>query len=164
MMLYIVRHAWAADRDDARYANDASRPLTERGTQRFRRVVQHLARCGWAPSRVATSPLLRCQQTAEIIADEVPQHPKITVLEALEPGSRLDEALTWTRSQAKRHDQIAWVGHAPDVSEMTAQLIGDGRAWIRFAKGAVAAIHFGGSIRPGQGILYWHATAKLLGC
>src|SRR6185369_7971767 len=42
-------------------------------------------------------------------------------------------------------------------------LIGDGNARIRFAKGAVAAIGFGEQVIAGAGELYWLATAKLLG-
>jgi len=34
---------------------------------------------------------------------------------------------------------------------------------VRFAKGAIAAIGFEGSVAPGNGELCWLATAKLLG-
>jgi phosphohistidine phosphatase SixA len=56
------------------------------------------------------------------------------------------------------------VGHNPDVEQMTAVLVGDGPASVRFAKGSVAAIRFDEETpRAGEGTLLWHATAKLLG-
>ena len=55
------------------------------------------------------------------------------------------------------------MGHAPDVGLLTAALIGDDRAHIRFAKGSVAAVRIYDEIGFGSGELYWHATAKMLG-
>ena len=59
---------------------------------------------------------------------------------------------------------MAWVGHAPDVGRLAASLIADSQGWIRFAKGAVAAIRFYDPPAPGQGELIWLVTAKMLGC
>jgi phosphohistidine phosphatase SixA len=56
-----------------------------------------------------------------------------------------------------------WVGHSPDVERLAADLIGDGSARLRFAKGAVAGVFFEGEINAGAGELYWLATAKSLG-
>jgi len=163
VIVSIVRHAWAADRDENRYPDDGLRPLTERGCERFTSVVERLAARGWAPTRIATSPLLRCCQTAELLSAHLPSQPELVVLDALEPASDLDELLAWTRRQ-KKHSHVAWVGHAPDVSQLTAALMGDSKASIRFAKGAVAKIQFSGSIRAGQGELHWLVTAKMIGC
>jgi phosphohistidine phosphatase SixA len=55
------------------------------------------------------------------------------------------------------------VGHAPDVTYLTAALVGDSRAAIRFPKGSIAAIDFQDIPRIGQGELRWLVTAKLLG-
>ena len=123
-----------------------------------------LAPRGFAPQLVATSPLVRCRQTAEIVARQTPQEPDVVELDALMPGSDLADALAWTVREADRLEQVAWVGHAPDVGHLAAALIGDAAAWIRLAKGAVAAIRFEGAPEPGEGELRWLVTAKLLGC
>jgi len=162
MILYIIRHTWAVNRDDAD-GDDARRPLTEKGRQRFACLVEQLATRGFAPTCIASSPLVRCRQTAEILADHLSGQPKIVRLDALRPCSDLAETIAWTKKH-RGHEQLAWVGHAPDVSEMAAALIGDLGAWIRFTKGAVAAIRFDGAIQAGQGVLLWHVTAKILGC
>jgi phosphohistidine phosphatase len=160
MLLYIVRHAWAEDRDETKFPDDDQRPLTKEGRKRFRKQVRALVDCGFAPSQIATSPLVRCVQTAEVIAELAPSRPQVTVVEALSPGSRLDALLEWTRERAE--GDVAWVGHAPDVSHLTAALIGDAYSAIGFGKGAVAAIEFDRPPARGQGELAWLVTAKVL--
>ena len=161
MHLYIIRHAWAYEHGDPRWPDDSQRPLEKEGAERFAQVVKLLAARGLAPQTIATSPYLRCRQTAEIAAIRSPQSPQITELDALRPGSDFDELIEWTRQQ--QVESVAWVGHAPDVGRLAASLISEGDAAIRFAKGSVASIRVEGPLGAGCGELEWHATAKLLG-
>jgi phosphohistidine phosphatase len=163
MNLYIVRHAWAEERDDSRWPDDDLRPLTPDGKERFSQVVKQLVRSGMTPGVIATSPLVRCIETAGLVAAGVPDGPKIVELDELRPGSDLEGLLRWTVRQAQKHEEIAWVGHAPDVSRLAAALIGEGDSSIRFAKGAAAAIRFDGPATLGNGELQWLVTARLLG-
>jgi len=161
MNLYIVRHAWAEQRGDPRWPDDRKRPLTEDGQERFARVVEVLAERGVAPAVIATSPLKRCRQTADILARHLPESPKVVPLDVLAPGSDLRDLAAWTNDQ---EGDVAWVGHAPDVGLLAAALIGKGGQGIRFAKGASAAIRFDEPVEPAAGELYWLVTAKMLGC
>ncbi len=164
MIVYVIRHAWAEEPDDPKWTDDRLRPLTDEGKQRFSKMVKLLAERGFAPERVATSPLVRCRQTAELVAKHSPQRPRIVERSELAPNSDLEGILRWTRDQAGEVEQLAWVGHAPDVGRMAASLIGESKAAIRFAKGAVAAIRFEGPPRTELGELQWLVTAKILGC
>jgi phosphohistidine phosphatase len=164
MILYIIRHAWAGSYGDPAWPDDFERPLTAEGSLRFAQVVRALAQRGFAPQLVATSPLVRCRQTAEVVARQTPLGPRVVELDALVPGSDLAEALAWTVGAADGLEQVAWVGHAPDVGILAGALIGDATAGIHFAKGAVAAIRFEEAPEAGGGELRWLATAKLLGC
>ena len=164
MDLYIVRHAWAAERGDPQWPNDDLRPLTEGGQERFAQVVAKLAGRGMRPEVVATSPLVRCVQTARLLAAGTPGEPKIVELDELRPGSGWEGLLAWTARQARKHREVAWVGHAPDVDRLAAALIGPPDGLIRFAKGGIAAIRFDGPPIPGGGELQWLVTAKVLGC
>src|SRR3972149_1724084 len=161
MFIYIARHAWAGERGDPRWPDDLLRELTLEGAERYMRVVQDLAKRGFRPARIATSPYTRCRQTADLIAKYVAGQPTIEELSALEPGSDLGELMRWTVAQGG--DDVCWVGHSPDVERLAAKLISAGGTNIRFAKGAVAAIQFHEEAAPGGGELYWLATAKLLG-
>jgi phosphohistidine phosphatase len=162
MILYIVRHAWAGDAGDPRYPDDRQRPLTDEGRKRFGRVVKKLIRRGFNPALVASSPLVRCRQTAEVISQRVPGGPQIVLRSELAPGSDLDGLLAWTAEQAV--PSLAWVGHAPDVGCLAAALVGDGRAALHFAKGSVAALKFEDRPAPGGGELLWLMSAKELNC
>ena len=164
MDLFIIRHAWAGHFGDPAWPDDAKRPLSDEGRKRFAKVVHVLAERGFAPAVVATSPLVRCRQTAEIIARQIAGKPRLVARDELSPGSDLDKILAWTAAYAANEEQVAWVGHAPDVGELTAALIGDGSSNLDFAKGAVAAIEFDGLPTRRQGELRWLVTAKILGC
>ena len=162
MLLYIIRHAWAGQHGDPAWPDDGQRPLTPEGRKRFGRMVKKLADRGFAPVVIATSPLVRCRQTADLVAAGLPGKPKIVERPELAPDSDLTGILHWTAQQPSGED-LAWVGHAPDVGQMVAALIGKGDAAIDLAKGAVAAIEFGATAQLGQGQLRWLVTAKILG-
>jgi len=164
MILYITRHAWAGHYGDPEWPDDSRRPLDSQGRRRLAKVAARLVECGYAPTLVATSPLVRCRQTAEILIKGLAGPAELVELDALQPGSDLESLVAWTAAQSARHDAIGWVGHAPDVGRMTAALVGIGGGWIRFAKAATAAIRFHDAPALGSGELGWLVTAKTLGC
>jgi phosphohistidine phosphatase len=163
MFLYIARHAWAGERGDPRWPDDSLRELTSDGIERYTQVVKLLADRAFNPDLIATSPYTRCRQTAEIIAKYASKNATIHELEALEPGTELEPLLDWCRKLSQKEENICWVGHSPDVEWLTAVMIGDSNARIRFAKGAIAAIRLEADFNAGAGELCWLATAKSLG-
>lgn len=161
MLLFIIRHAHAGQHGDLRYPNDDLRPLTKKGIKQFGRAVKKLAGQGFEPSLIATSPLVRCRQTADLVVEHLLVAPRLVELEALAPGSDLDELIAW--SNAQQDSNLAWCGHAPDVSHFVAELIGSKSANITMAKGAIAAIEFLSDFEAGEGELLWLATPKIFG-
>ena len=132
--LAIIRHAWAED--PAPDIDDFHRRLPKPGRKGFVKFVRRLGEAGLGFDLVATSPLVRCRETAEILAEELELRREIAVVDALAPGSDWQALVEWTvRQDAGR---VAWVGHAPCVGRLVAQTIGDGSAAIRMQKGAVA--------------------------
>ena len=151
--LFIVRHALAEDGPD-----DHARRLTKKGRRSFSRLVRRLAEAGMDVDLIATSPLVRARETAELLAKRLPRGPRIEVVESLAPGGDWETLLEWTVHQDAAG--VAWVGHAPAVGRLVALSIGDGSAAIRMAKGAVASIRLDDG--PGQpGELEWLATPAL---
>lgn len=161
MLLYLARHAWAGHSGDPGWPDDSRRELTPEGIERYTHVVKLLAERGFAPERIATSPYTRCRQTADLIAKYTEHRPEVEELDALQPGADLRELFKWTRREADV--DACWVGHNPDMEVLTAALIAEDDANIRFAKGAVAAVRFDGRIETGAGELCWLVTAKALG-
>jgi phosphohistidine phosphatase len=164
MDLYIIRHAWAGQHGDPRWPDDSQRPLTEDGRVRFSHVIAKLSRRGFAPEIIGASPMVRCLQTAELVAAGVGGPAKIVQLDELLPGGALDGLVAWTVRQSRKHHQVAWVGHAPDVGQLTTAMLGAAAGWLRFAKGAIATLRFDGLPQVGTGELRWMVTAKVLGC
>src|ERR1700690_274518 len=106
MLLYIIRHAWAEERDPQQWPDDSQRPLTADGQKRFNKLLKKLTDVRFAPSIIASSPLLRCRQTAELIAERFPSKPNIVLLDALAPNSNLESLIEWTTQQGDT--DIAW--------------------------------------------------------
>ena len=108
---------------------------------------------------IATSPLVRTQETAAIMAEVFDNAPPIAVVDALAPASNWQALVEWTIEQDAAN--VAWVGHMPCVGRLVALTIGDGSAAIRMQKGAVASIRLDDG--PGQpGELEWLATAGIV--
>jgi phosphohistidine phosphatase len=160
MLLYIVRHGLAGQHGDPRFPDDGLRPLTDKGTKQVGKVAKKLCRRGFAPTLVATSPLLRCRQTAEAICQRVEPAPNLVEWDSLQPGSDLARLISSSNSSGA--EELAWVGHAPDVDELCAALLGARTEAIAFTKGAVAAIRFREAIAVGAGELQWYVTPAVL--
>ena len=111
MKLYIVRHAWAGHFGDPDWPDDFQRPLTKQGGERFTRVVEKLVERGFAPEVVATSPLVRCRQTAERIVAGMDSRPELVELDELRPGSDLEALVRWTAEQVRTSTR-RWPGWA----------------------------------------------------
>jgi phosphohistidine phosphatase len=161
MLLYIIRHGLAGQHGDPQYPDDDLRPLTKKGAKQASKVAKKLVRRGFAPTLVATSPLVRCRQTAELICQRVVPPPELVEWDALRPGSDLDQLVSSSNSSGAQ--ELAWVGHAPDVDELCAALVGSRPEAIAFAKGAVAAIRYHDAIAVGLGELRWYVTPAVLG-
>ena len=164
MDLFLIRHAWAGQHGDPAYPDDSLRPLTDDGRKRFARMAALLAERGVRPHLIATSPLVRCLQTAEILADAIGKKAKVIKCAELRPGGDPKLMMAWTEERAAEIEQVAWVGHAPDIGFLAASLIGQENGWLNMPKGAVAAVRFANAPEFGGGELRWLVTAKILGC
>jgi phosphohistidine phosphatase len=157
--LYLVRHAPAAERGPD-WPDDDARPLTPDGTAKFRKAVAGLAALGVQIDLVLTSPLVRCRQTADILADGLPGRPRVQALDALAPGGGHSAVIAEAARVAKR-PRVALVGHEPDIGHLASKLLGMRRA-MEFRKGAVCRIDVDGLPPGGPGRLSWFATPRML--
>jgi phosphohistidine phosphatase SixA len=107
--------------------------------------------------------MLRCLQTAEILAAALGKKTQLVQEKELLPGGDPKHLLAATEEHASGLDRVAWVGHAPDVGYLAAVLIGLDGGWVDLKKGAIAALEFPGLPEFGRGELRWLVTAKVLG-
>ncbi len=157
--LYLVRHATAADQGGL-YPTDASRPLTDEGIARWRLQVRGLGNLEVEIDHVLTSPLLRCRQTADLLAEGLGGRAAVTVVEALRPGGLLDEAVA-ALDGCRQSRGVALVGHEPSIGQLAALLLG-AHASIPFKKGSVCRIDVVSLPPRGAGTLVWFLPPKAL--
>jgi phosphohistidine phosphatase len=157
--LYLVRHAIAAERGEE-WPDDAKRPLTEQGIERFKAVVRGLVAIGVDVDEIFTSPLVRAAQTADLLAAGLKGRPAVKRLDALAPGHPVERVRAELAKHARRR-RVAVVGHEPDLGELTALLIGASRA-VPFRKGGVCRVDLQGLTGARAGSLVWAIPPKVL--
>ena len=162
MKLLVVRHATAADKDEfARTGkSDDLRPLTPAGKREMREVAQGLREVVPAIDVVATSPLVRAVQTAEILADSYKR--KLVSVEALRPEARYEDFAIWARAQGGKQ-VVAIVGHEPHLSGLASWLLASSkRSLLELKKGAACLLEFEESRGAGAATLLWSMPPKHL--
>jgi phosphohistidine phosphatase len=160
MLLYLVRHAIAVKRGDPAYLNDDERPLTPIGIKKMRTITRALSKLGVAPVEIWTSPLVRARETAEILTEELPHTPAIRTVKELAPGGSYDQ-LFEKLGKNLHLDEIALVGHEPDMGELATRcMVGTMAGSVRFKKGGVACIEMDDVKPPVRGELLWLLTPK----
>ena len=149
LQLFLLRHADAGD-PEAWTGNDAARPLSDKGRRQAERLGAFLARIGFEPDVILTSPKVRARETAEIVAAAI---GKDVVLDERLGGS-FD--IAGIRGLLGDHDNPArpvLVGHDPDFSDLLAELCAADSLQMR--KGAIARVDLPDGIAPGAGVLRW---------
>lgn len=119
---YLIRHGIAAERGT--YANDDDRPLTIHGKERTHAVALRLRALGCTVDCILSSPLVRAQQTTEILLG-AGIAPASRIFTDLSPGGRLQAWLDWLQQWQEQHphSSLALVGHEPDLSHWGQRLV-----------------------------------------
>lgn len=159
MQLVIVRHASAMDRDvfAATKQDDDLRPLTADGRRKMRQAAKGIKALVKQPTLLATSPLTRAVQTAEILAAEFEMEIGETtdVLRPATPYSAFDQ---WIRKRDPE-STVVIVGHEPHLSGLIAWFITGGTtARFELKKGGACLLTFSARARRGGATLEWLAT------
>jgi len=162
MDLLVIRHAIAGDR--AEWAKtgrpDQERPITDEGRERMQETARALRQLVPTLDLLATSPLVRAVQTAEVVGEA---YDDLTIEEAppLGHGGALDEVRAWLA--ARTESCIAIVGHEPDLGQLVSWfLLGDPNAGIALKKGGACLLRFAGPPDPGTAELRWFLPPKIL--
>jgi phosphohistidine phosphatase len=103
---------------------------------------------------LATSPLVRARETADIVSrryDDIP----VMELAPLAPGGSKEDVLAWLRDQ-KATATVALVGHEPDLGILASWLLSGGaESFLSLKKGAACLIEMAEKPTPGSGKLEW---------
>jgi phosphohistidine phosphatase len=160
MLLLLVRHADAGNRDSAKWPDDRDRPLTDKGRKVQRRVSKALRRFELVPTLVLTSPWIRAAQTAQVMVETLGIQPAVPCEPLAEDPDlvRLTDYVGEQGSEAR----VALVGHSPWIEELAAILLGGGTAGVRidFPKSGVMGIDLG-ELSAGAGELQFFLRPKM---
>lgn len=156
MILGLLRHGVAEDASAATGYRDEPRALTEEGRRRMLREARGIRHVGVTFDVVLTSPLTRCEETAQIVSDAL--GAPLRRIERLSPGVELDRLLE-VLFEYPDAQSVLVCGHQPDMGLITAELIGGGD--IEFKKGALAIVDLT-DMRPRGGVLRGHFPPSVL--
>lgn len=153
MELLLVRHGVAGEGTP-----DAARALTKDGRRKAREAARGLAALVDGAGVVATSPLVRAAQTAELVSDAL--GAEVVTVEALAPGQRYADALAWLRR--RRDERVVLVGHEPHLSGLASWLMtGRDRSVLELKKAQAVLLELP-SFKPGTARLVWSVPPKAL--
>ena len=160
MLLYLMRHGIAINREDPDCPPEVERHLTPKGIARTRAAAKGLRALGIRPDEMLTSPYLRAVQTAEITCAVV-DFPieKIRRTDALKPEAK--PALFFEEVARLKADEVMCFGHAPNMDELIAHAVRAPMAFTALKKAGVACLEVQ-SFSPLKATLEWLHTAKTL--
>jgi phosphohistidine phosphatase len=162
MNVYLLRHAHALDIGDQGIQSDEDRPLSDEGRQQMKVLADAVLCLGLKFDQVLSSPLRRALETAgELCARAGIPETALLTCEQLQPGSSSKKLMKRLRSLEAT--EVVLVGHAPDLAEHTAWLIGSKRSQLEIAKAGLACVRCDAPPRKGVGTLVWLMTPEMLG-
>jgi len=162
MLLYIVRHGIAIDREDPKSPSDPERYLTPEGLLKTREVARGFASLKISPDVFLSSPYVRAMQTAEIFAEEVKfSKSKIKQTDLLLPGADAAAFFRELQRASRSEESSICFGHAPHLDELIAFALGSKKDLTQMKKAGVACLELT-RISPPSGGLAWLSTPKIL--
>ena len=155
MQLLLLRHADAVP--SAR--TDDLRSLSEKGCQQSRRVARFCKERELQPDIILTSPFLRAEETAQIVAQELKCELVLSAFLAsgMMPSAAMEELRAYLRFEC-----VLLVGHEPDLSSLAGTLLGAGNPGaLRMRKATLAGLAVD-TLTPGGAHLEFLVPAKLM--
>ena len=122
MELYFFRHGIAEELKANQV--DSNRRLTPKGKKKTTLIAERLQQVGLGFDVILTSPLVRAQETAQILLAQG-LSPHLEIFSPLAPGSNILEGFqSLSETYENRSGRcLALVGHQPDLDNWAATLV-----------------------------------------
>lgn len=154
MNLTFVRHGDAQNLA----SSDAERKLTDEGQSKIRKMGCHLKKNGEHYNLIFSSPLIRAKETALIISEASGYRNEVIIDERLNCNAHFKSIQDIVKENLTA-SHIMFVGHAPDMGIITAELLGMTHE-INFKKGSILKLS-SSFIRSGEGNLIYFACPEI---
>jgi len=145
LTLDLLRHGLALP---AGVAGDQQRVLSPAGISGIEALAAHLARDGWRPGRIFSSPYARALQSARIVAGAATPPVEVEILRALEPERDSSGVLVALTRLGNTAAHILVVGHQPLLGLLVGRLTGFEKG---FSPGMLLRVHCPQGLNPGSG-------------
>ncbi|NJM73114.1 MAG: phosphohistidine phosphatase SixA [Scytonema sp. RU_4_4] len=163
MELYFIRHGIAEQRRPD--IKDEERSLTKEGRQKTQKVAERLKKLGLHFDLIATSPLIRARQTAEILIS-AGLSSQLEECSYLAPDGRIESWVLdwWSPRNDSPESQLALVGHEPDLSTWAEILLwGQAKATLVLKKAGMIGVKLPEKGSPlGRSQMFWLTPPKYL--
>ena len=161
VLLYLMRHGIAAEPSPG--TSDAERALTAEGVRKTARVAVGLQAIDAKPDLILSSPLLRAEETARLVADVLAPRAAVELYPPLAGGFSAADIVKGRRPH-RGVRELLLVGHQPDLGELASHLLTGSTtlAPLPFRKAGVAAITLGAIPPRALGVLEWFLTPSQL--
>ena len=162
MKIYLIRHSNAVDPGTPGYEDDSLRPLTEKGRDKMKDIASALKELNVKPDLIVSSPYVRAQQTAEILAKVLKYKQELAFSEALVPMGNADNIIGEINEKYSV-DELVLVGHEPCLSVLIGTLIaGNPELAINLKNGGVCCLSSDDLHTERKAVLEWLLTPKIL--
>ena len=162
MKIYLIRHSNAVDPGTPGYEDDSLRPLTEKGRDKMKDIASALKELDVKPDLIVSSPYVRAQQTAEILAKVLKYKPELAFIDALVPMVNADNIIGEINEKYSV-DELVLVGHEPCLSVLIGTLIaGNPELAINLKNGGVCCLSSDDLHTERKAVLEWLLTPKIL--
>ena len=146
MKLLIVRHAIAEDISPT--GKDGDRPLSSKGSEKFKQICKNLQHLDLKFDLLLDSPLLRSQQTADIFSEYFSVKKRQTS-QNLKPLAMPEYLLL--EIEASHADSVVVFGHQPFLTKFISYcVVGDRKIFTSLKIGGMAFLEFPLAVQSGS--------------
>ena len=162
MRILIVRHGIAETLEPGpKTKEDGARELTKEGRNKLRTEAKGLKKIIPSIDLIASSPLVRASETADILADKF-GGVRVVQIAALSPRKPAAALIDWLKAHPP-DSTVALVGHEPHLSTFLCwMLTGLQESFIELKKGGAALIETTNPVSAGRAKLLWLAKPSQL--
>ena len=162
MKIYLIRHGVAREPVSADFEADSQRPLTAEGRDAITRIAHALKKLDVRPDLILSSPYVRAEQTAAILAKEFDLEKRLVLSELLAPEGKAEEIIGMI-VENYMVDELLIVGHLPCLALLASFLAASNFALaINLKKGGVCCLLADDLHLEPHAALEWLLTPKIL--
>jgi phosphohistidine phosphatase len=126
MNLYILRHGIAAEAGTPGQGKDSERPLTPEGKRKLHQIAAAMEALELSFDLILSSPYVRAEQTARIVAERLKPRKKMEFSDTLMPGGGMSNLIREINLLRPPPEEVLLVGHEPYLSELISLLVSGG--------------------------------------